>query len=694
MHLLFYEGVGKMGQSVIAKGRTIHDAIHIGLDILGATREQVEIEIIQQEAKGILRIGSKPAIVKLTKIEQTEKTAPDIEDMIESIDINEDSKINNPTKEERKEAISNDDLEGKVWVHNGKIFCKTSPLYYPTITVGRGVKLYKNNELVNGTTVVTENDEFEIKTDEEVIETKWNIMIDENKLNAILYIEPGIRKTYTIQDIAPNPHIELNGEEHVDVINNLDYEQVLQELNRLNIVYGINHEAIMEAMNVTKEEKFVIASGISPVQGKDGCIELLIEIHSENKKPMIRTDGTVDFRELQNIPIVHQGQVIAVVHPPVQGTPGITVTNETILPKPTQPILVQLGQGVAFVENGTKIVATETGRPYFEQNGLLVKVSIVPKFVHSGDVDITTGNIRFKGDVEILGSVEDSMSVQADGNVSVLKNVNKANVTAKQSIYIGQNAIGSTIISGNNHIFVSEAAHLLTQIQVQMEKFILSIKQVMNAPAFKLTDFHKKGLLPLFKLLLDYKFRSLLTTIKQYIEVCKRGSNLLDVKWSKLGENLHSCFLSSVPNEWHSLERLHQLLNDIKELLDEYSLSNEQYCSVELMYALNSVIYCSGDVTIYGKGCHHSKIHAGGVLKVNGIVRGGELYARLGAIIKEAGSEGGAPTHISVPADQKIKMELVREGTIIQIGKIRHIFQKEERLIEAFLDEQDRIIFR
>jgi uncharacterized protein len=683
-----------MGQSIIAKGRTIHDAIHIGLDILGATREQVEIEIIQQETKGILRIGSKPAIVKLTKIDSTEKTAPDVENMIQSIDISEDSKMNNPTKEEHKEVISNDDLEGKVWVHNGKILCQTSPLYYPTITVGRGVKLYKNNELVNGTTVVTENDEFEIKTEEEVVETKWNIMIDENKLNAILYIEPGMRKTYTIQDVAPSPHIELNGEEHVEVINDLDYEQVLQELERLNIVRGINHEAIMEAMNVTKAEKFVIASGISPVQGKDGCIELLIEIHSENKKPMIRTDGTVDFRELKNIPTVNKGQVIAVVHPPVQGTPGITVTNETILPKQTQPIFVQLGQGVAFVENGTKIVATETGRPYFEQNGLLVKVSIVPKLVHSGDVDITTGNIRFKGDVEILGSVEDSMSIQAEGNVSVLKNVNKANVTAKQSIYIGQNAIGSTIISGNNHIFVSEAVHLLTQAQMQMEKFILSIKQVMNVPAFKVTDFHKKGLLPLFKLLLDHKFRSLLTTIKQYVELCKRGSNLLDVKWSKLGENLHSCFLSSIPNEWHSLERLNQLLNDIKELLDEYSVPNEQCCSVELMYALNSIIYCSGDVTIYGKGCHHSKIHAGGVLKVNGIVRGGELYARLGAIIKEAGSEGGAPTRISVPANQTIKIDLVREGTIIQIGKIRHTFQKEERFIEALLDEQGRIIFR
>jgi uncharacterized protein len=684
-----------MSQSIIAKGRTIHDAIHIGLDILGATREQVEIEIIQQETKGILRIGSKPAIVKLTKIERAEKTTPDIEDVIESIEIGEDSSISDSAKLEDKEATFKDDLEGKVWVENGKIHCKSSPLYYPTITVGKGIKLYKNKELVDRTTVVTENDEFKIETEEEVIETKWRIIIDENKLNAILHVEPGKKKTYTIPNIAPSSHIELNGEEHVEIINDLDYDQVLQELQRLNVVYGINREAIMAATNVTQAEKFVIARGISPVQGKDGCIELLIDVHSEEKKPMIRADGTVDFRELKNIPTVNKGQVIAIVHPPVQGTPGISVTDEVIQPKPAQPLLVQLGQGVAFVENGTKIVATETGRPDVEQNKQFVKISIVQKLIHNQNVDITTGNIRFKGDVEILGSVEDGMSVQAEGNVSVFKNVNKASVTAKQSIYIGQNVIGSTIISGNNNIFISEAAHVLTQIQIQLEKFILSVKQVMNAPAFKVTDFHKKGLLPLFKLLLDHKFRSLTTIIKQYIELCRRGKNLLnDVRWSKLSEHLHSCFLSSVPNEWHSLDRLNLLFNDIKELLDEYAIPNEQYCSVELMYALNSTIYCSGDVTIYGKGCHHSKIHAGGVLKVNGIVRGGELYARLGAIIKEAGSEGGAPTRISVPANQKIKIDLVREGTIIQIGKISHAFQKDERLIEAFLDNEDRIRFR
>jgi uncharacterized protein (DUF342 family) len=689
-----------MEQSVISKGRTIHDAINLGLSILDATREDVQIEIIQQETKGIFRFGSKPAIVKLTKINNREIASnskiedQDVESIIKNMDVDFDSEISEENEQIVGDKALTDSLEGKVWIQNGKVHCKTTHLHYPTITVGRGVRLYKNNELVSGTTIVTERDYFEIEAEEEIVDTRWRIEIDEHKLNAILHIEPGIRKTYTIQDTEPSSHIELNGEEYIEIRNDLDYGKVLKELEALNVVRGINHEAIIDAVNAKEAGKYVIASGIAPVEGKNGWIELLIDTNIKQEKPMIRTDGTVDFRELKNIPTVNQGQVIAVIHPPVSGTPGITVTNETITPKQAYPILVQLGHGVTFIENGAKIVATETGRPYLEQKGQLVKVSIIQKFVHNGDVNISTGNIRFKGDIEIIGSIEDSMSVYADGSISVIKNVNNATVTAKQSIYIGQNAISSTIVAGNNNIFVSEASHLLTQVQLQMEKFILSIKQLMNTPAFKVTDFSKKGLLPLIKLLLEHKFRLLSTTIKQYIEVCKRGSNILDAKWSKLSENLYFCFFSSVPNEWHSIEQLNKLLNDIKELLEQYSIANDQYCSVELMYALNSMIYCSGDITIYGKGCHHSKIHAGGVLRINGIVRGGELYARSGAIIKEVGSEGGVTTRIIVPANQKVKIESVKEGTIIQLGKIRYQFQKDERFVEAFLDEEERVILR
>jgi uncharacterized protein len=692
-----------MEQTVISKGRNIDEAINVGLEVLQSKRDEVMIEIIQKETKGILRIGSKPAIVKLTKIAK-QKEEPDhhnyghLEEAIKSIAVHAHEPIHAGEKEKHKQQempkpFAQNELEGKVWVKDGKIFCRPSPLRYPTITVGRGVKLFKNNQLVTDTTVVTENDRLEIKTEEEIVETKWNITVDENKLNVILHVEPGMRKSFVIKDIEPDYHIELNAEEQIEICNDLQYKQILQKLKSLNVMQGFDFIAITNAVNTKKPGRFVIARGVKPQEGKNGWVELKVDINGQQAGPKLREDGTVDFRELKNIPAVHNGQVIAVVHPPIPGVPGVTVTNEPIPPQPTYPVIVHLGRGVTAVENGTKIVAIEKGRPLFEQNGMLVKVSIVEKFVHQGDVDIASGNIRFKGDVDITGNVEDGMSVEAEGNITVFKNVNRANITSKQSIFIQQNVIGSVVSSGTSNIFVSELVHLLSTMEEYIEKLILSIKQLMASSAFKMTDWKQNGLFPLIKLLLNYKFRSLATTAKKYMEVSKKGEHLLDPIWSHFAEQFRLCFFSQIPNEWHSLEKLAALLADIREAVKKYQDTGGQNGYVELSYALNSTIYCSGNVAILGQGCYNCKIHAGGSLHIKGVMRGGEAYARQGAVIKEAGSEAGVPTRIIVPFDQTIKLELAREGTIIQIGKVTYTFQEEHHFVEAALDEKEQIIF-
>lgn len=288
-----------MGQTIIAKGRNIDEAIDVGLEILKSARENVVIEIIQKETKGILGIGFKPAIVKLTKIQEQKNNEENIEDKIKNLPLDtHHSSIDGNEKEELAEQnIQEDDLEGKVWVKNGKIFCKPSPLHYPTITIGKGVQLFKNNELVTGTTVVTETDQFEIKIKEETIETKWNITIDQEKLNVVLHVEPGMRKSFIIKDIAPDYHIELNAEEYVEIRNDLEYKQILQELESLNVTRGFDFVEIRNAVNTNKAGSFIIATGVKPKEGKNGWVELKVNMDSQQTGPKLREDGTVDFRE-------------------------------------------------------------------------------------------------------------------------------------------------------------------------------------------------------------------------------------------------------------------------------------------------------------------------------------------------------------------------------------------------------------
>lgn len=691
-----------MGQTILSKGKNIMEAIELGLNLLGTKKEEVSIEVIQQENKGFFRIGYRYAVVKLTKnvnVNQLSNVAApnldleSIEQWIDNMESN-DEKLNQEGNNEAQlpeEAII-ENLDGMAWVKDGQIFCQPTKGHYPTITVGNGVKLLKNNEPADGTIVATNQDVFELQTVSELTDTKWKVEMDDNRLNVNLFVEPGMKKFYKIKDINPDFHIHIEAEQIIEINNDLDYKAILSSLEQFRVIHGFNHNEIMKAANTESSGWFTIASGRKPIEGENGKIEILV---NTDKKigPQERTNGTIDYREVQVIPTVQKGQVIAFVHPPIPGRPGTTVTNEPIPPKQVYPLMIQPGKGIALIENDTKIVATETGRPLIEQRGLMVKASIIEKLVHSSDVDITSGNIRFKGDIDILGNVEEGMIVESGGQISIFKNVYSASVSSVNSVAIQGNVIKGSISAGKQNIFTSELVYLLTTIQEKLSKKILCIEQLMVSPAFKMTDYSKKGLFPLIKLLLDKKFQSLLIPVKHFLEISSRGSHLLDLEWLTLAEQLRMCFLSTIPNEYHSLNRLRDFQKKLTDTIEKHENEQDKQCFVQLQYALNSSIYSCGDVSIVGQGCYNSKIHAGGTLKINGIFRGGEIYARLGAVIKETGSEGGVISKIIVPSDGTIQIEHAKEGTVLQIGKTKYSFHKEKRWITARLDEGGKIIF-
>ncbi|BDG45741.1 flagellar assembly protein A [Parageobacillus sp. KH3-4] len=690
--------------SVVSKGKDIKEAIELGLALLGTEKENVNIEIIQTGTKGFLGIGSKPAIVKLTKLESADALqAPDKNDSIEQtvseMNIEEAAEQSDFELSEREHANANhmdtkesDALVGKAWVKDGALFCKASPTHFPTVTIGEGVKLYRNNELVKEkTTIVTENDVYEIKVENEKKDTKWKIWMDEKKLKVFLYIEPGYKTIRKLPDIEPSQHIELVVEEYKEAYNTLSYSDVMQKLESLQVKHRFIHqEQIVKALEAKEPGTYEIATGVSAKEGKNGWVELNVDLQSRNG-PVVNEDGKVDYREIRTIPAVDRGQVIATIHPPVPGQPGVTVTNESIPPKQTYPVVLRTGKGIITV--GDKIVATESGRPQVEQRGRLVKVSIMPKLTHTGNVDLSSGNIHFIGDVEIFGEVEKNMVVEAKGDIIVHKTVNMASLVASGAIITYSNIISSEISAGKHNMLVAELGHLLGIIQQNMEKMIGVIRQLVQSPAFKSSDFSRGGLQPLIRILLEKKFQGFPPLVKKYVEVVRKGENYLDDDvWKEIAVSLTKLFLS-LTNEVISLEWIMQLSQKMKEL-HEVSTSPVQPDSyISIPSALNSRIYCSGDVFVTGKGCINTKIHAGGALRINGVVRGGEVYGRLGVEINETGSERGISTVIAVPHDQKIRINKAMEGTVLKIGNAKHTLKETRHHVVARIDKDDRIVF-
>ncbi|GAB7386708.1 FapA family protein [Bacillaceae bacterium] len=703
-----------MARSIVSKGKTVEEAIALGLQVLGADIQEIDIEIIEKEKKVLFGMRRKPAVVRLTKrtgvYERANASGDEqwLESLLQTLDAEKDEGRRQaadvlrtePTgseeeteREAKKGTWNEENREGMVWVKDGQIYCKDAPERYPVVTPGNGVKLYKNGELVTESTIVSEKDRLRVEVAEEIAETKWQIKMNEDKTKVMLSVEPGYRIKRTLLDREPAPSLELSVQVDKVPQNTLSLQDILKKLQELGVKQGINYNEIAKACETTVPETFEIAAGAKPVPGRNGWLEYKVEVEGK-AGPTVREDGSIDYREIRVIPSVRKGQLLAIVHPPVPGVPGVTVTGEPIPPEPVKPLTVKEGNGVVLIEDGTKIVATLAGRPQIQRLGTLVKAAVLPKLVHEGDVNLSSGNIRFDGDVEILGSVEEGMTVEAKGDVLIQQNVNMATIIAGNSVVINKNVINSEVSAGKSNMLIAELSQLLGEIAEQVKKMVASVEQLIVAPAFKMSDLAQKGLHPLIKLLLERKFQALLPLVKQYYEKVQASNRMLDERWRNLAVILRQAFLLSHGMPLRDVDDLRTIAKELEALYEISRTPPEPNSSITLPYALNSRLYCSGNIQIVGKGCYHTKIFSsGGSVRINGVMRGGEVYAALGAEIKEAGAAGGLPTRIVVPDGQSVTLHKVLEDTIIQIGKRTYKFQKTEKNIRVKLNEEGRFIF-
>ncbi|WP_167569013.1 Jag N-terminal domain-containing protein [Brevibacillus migulae] len=252
-----------MSRSVVAKGKTVPEAVELALQLLSATREQVDIEILEMETKGIFGIGGKPAVVKVVvKDNHTEAavqkgsaseaaqvvtdTMEILMNTIDGLELSDEGVgfAPNPPSivPEGKEG-----LEGMVWVKDGQIFCRDGVNKYPTVTTCPEVILYKNDEQVKGTVLLSEKDKLRVEVLEEMTPSRWEIHMETEKLKAHLKVRPGTRISRRLVDQEADDHLDLFVEESVRTVNDININDVYDKLADLGIVQGINHQEIRRA---------------------------------------------------------------------------------------------------------------------------------------------------------------------------------------------------------------------------------------------------------------------------------------------------------------------------------------------------------------------------------------------------------------------------------------------------------------
>lgn len=223
---------------------------------------------------------------------------------------------------------------------------------------------------------------------------------------------------------------------------------------------------------------------------------------------------------------------------------------------------------------------------------------------------------------------------------------------------------------------------------------ISCVQQLQGVPAFKSHDLSVGGLQPLIHLLMEKRFSGFRELVQKYVDITENGQAYLNgPEWKQVALALKQTFLI-LSNQITTIDRLLELTAKAKALHDFSHTPAEPEAYITIASAMNSTLYSSGNITVFGQGSINSKIHAGGTVRVQQIVRGGTLYGRLGIEVNEVGSTSGTKTILTVPNDQRIKIRKAMEGTTIRIGNTAFTFEATTYDIDAKTNEMNKIIFK
>lgn len=460
-------------------------------------------------------------------------------------------------------------------------------------------------------------------------------------------------------------------------------ESICQELSRAGVVFGLKREVIENFASSPSIKPVVVAEGVPPAPGTDERIELFFPTRPLQLLPDDK--DVVDYRETSSVVSVEEGTLLAERHPGAQGAEGIGVTGEILPPPKIRTVKLQAGKGTVLSEDGNKIFSTVNGRPTIKEAGPNRIISCEPVYTHNGDVNIKTGNLRFKGDIRITGNVHEEMTVQALGNVEIMGLVTRATIISGAELVVNGNVIGSNLRSGILFPGAKKLSFMLRDVYSDLVNLTQALDQLKKQ---KNLDFSSIDFGRLVLGLMDSRFKNLRPMIKNILSFAGTESSSLPAEVSAATESLKCLSGLSIPTA-DNYTGMMKSVGGALELLVQGSDKNKSVISIQA--ALTSVIQSAGNVNVIGQGCLNTTVNAGGNVLVKGSFKGGEIFCEGNASIRELGSDLGIPPVVRVAPSGNIVVGKAYPGAVIQVGKRRVTLTREISPLRARLNSDDQL---
>lgn len=252
----------------------------------------------------------------------------------------------------------------------------------------------------------------------------------------------------------------------------LTFEQAMIIIKEHHIVFGLMEGRVEEALQPRHwNEKILVAQGRLPVDGAAATLDYYFPLPGQKLAPRIDDKGVADYHNLGLINNIRRGELLAIKTPAEPGTPGYNVLGEQIPPRPGRDLILPRGKNTVANQDETQLYATVDGHVSLVSG----KVVVSPVYQVDGDVDVSSGDIDFVGNVMINGSVSGGFKVKAAGDIEIRGFIENAEVTAEGSIQViggitgglkglvkaGENLqarfVENSRIEAGNNIFIREA---------------------------------------------------------------------------------------------------------------------------------------------------------------------------------------------------------------------------------------------
>lgn len=397
---------------VHVQGDTVQDALRQAAIELGVPIKKIDFEIIESERHGVLGVGKRPCSLLAYPAMETAGRA----------------EYDEAGAEIEAEAQGPVTVDGKAFVRRSSdgILLKVTPPQGNgrPVTVRQAMTALAERDVENADKSIVEKvvqyAEGEFVRVAEYAHNPANdaamsVEIAEQEMKAYLTLLP------------PGP----GGADP-------DRDSIVGFLKSHSIVHGHLEETLAKLEDdATYREPILVAEGTKPVNGADAKIEYTFQA-DPNRVQLKEKDGRVDFKELNLIQNVVEGQVLARKKPAEQGKSGQTVTGRMIPATDGKDTEILPGRNVTVSEDGMKATADINGQVVLAAG----KLNVEPVYVVAGDVSVKTGNVLFLGTVVVKGNIDDGFSVKAAGNVEVMGSVGKSEIDAEGDIIVHQGVGG------------------------------------------------------------------------------------------------------------------------------------------------------------------------------------------------------------------------------------------------------------